>query len=148
VRLDSGNLVRTRARRCGRSFDDAGLTEAKIMATGESQRIQNHELVAAQAPIDVFGVGTELATSADAPSLGRGYKMVELEDASGRRYTAKLSETKHTLPGAKQIFRYADHDQLARSTECPSCPPGSLPAEALLRPVMIGGRLVEQLTLN
>jgi hypothetical protein len=61
------------------------------------------------------------------------------------RYTAKLSEDKHTLPGANKIFRYADHDQLARSTECPSCPPGAEPAEALLRPVMLGGRLVEPL---
>jgi hypothetical protein len=65
--------------------------------------------------------------------------MVELEESGHRRYTAKLSEDKHTLPGSKQVFRYATHDLLARSTECPS------PSEALLRPVMIGGRLVEPL---
>ncbi len=140
VRLDSGNLVEL-APAVRKILDDAGLRDAKIMATGDLNEYKIHELVAAQAPIDMFGVGTELATSADAPSLGVVYKLVELGD----RYTAKLSEDKHTLPGAKQIFRYADHDQLARSSECPSCPPGSAPAEALLRPVMIGGRLVEPL---
>ena len=34
---------------------------------------------------------------------------------------------------------------LARSTECPSCPEGAEPAEALLRPVILGGRLAEPL---
>ena len=71
--------------------------------------------------------------------------MVEMETSGARRFTLKLSEDKHTLPGAKQIFRYADHDVLARSSECPSCPPGSPPSEALLRPVIIGGKLVEPL---
>ncbi len=144
VRLDSGNLAEL-APAVRKILDDAGLAEAKIMATGDLNEHKIQELVAARAPIDVFGVGTELATSADAPSLGVVYKLVELEGASGRRYTVKLSEDKQTLPGAKQIFRYADRDQLARSSECPSCPEGSEPAEALLRPVIIGGRLVEPL---
>jgi nicotinate phosphoribosyltransferase len=148
VRLDSGNLVEL-APAVRKILDDAGLRDAKIMATGDLNEHKIHELVAAGAPIDVFGVGTELSTSADAPSLGVVYKMVELDTGqggcSGRRYTLKLSEEKHTLPGAKQIFRYADHDMLGRASECPSCPPGANPVEALLRPVIIGGRLVEPL---
>jgi len=144
VRLDSGNLV-TLAPAVRKILDDAGFPEAKIMATGDLNEYKIHELVAARAPIDVFGVGTELSTSADAPTLGVVYKMVELEASGNRRYTAKLSEDKHTLPGSKQVFRFATHDLLARSTECPSCPEGSSPSEALLRPVMLGGRLVEPL---
>src|SRR5262249_19493092 len=144
VRLDSGNLVEL-VPAVRKILDEAGLQDAKIMATGDLNEYKIHELVAARAPIDSFGVGTELATSADAPSLGVVYKLVELEAAGKSRYTLKLSEDKHTLPGTKQIFRYADHDVLARSTECPSCPPGSAPAEALLRPVILGGRLVEPL---
>src|SRR5208282_2149628 len=128
-------------------LDDAGLQDAKIMATGDLNEYKIHELVAARAPIDVFGVGTELATSADAPFLGVVYKMVELEASGNRRYTAKLSEDKHTLPGSKQVFRFTTHDLLARSTECPSCPEGSLPSEALLRPVMLGGQLIEPLPM-
>jgi nicotinate phosphoribosyltransferase len=150
VRLDSGNLVEL-APAVRKILDDAGLRDAKIMATGDLNEYKIHELVAARAPIDVFGVGTDLATSADAPSLGVAYKMVEMESASAvRRYTVKLSEDKATLPGTKQVFRYADRDVLARSKECPSCPAGAEPAdvelpEALLRPVILEGRLLEEL---
>ena len=144
VRLDSGNPVEL-GPAVRKILDDAGLRDAKIMATGDLNEHKIHELVAGKAPIDMFGVGTELATSADAPHLGVVYKMVELEDAGKKRYTLKLSEDKHTLPGAKQVFRYADHDLLARSSECPSCPPGAAPSEALLRPVILGGKLIEPL---
>jgi nicotinate phosphoribosyltransferase len=140
VRLDSGNLVEL-APAVRKILDEAGLKEAKIMATGDLNEYKIHELVAADAPIDVFGVGTDLATSADAPSVGVVYKMVEIED--DHRYTLKLSQEKRTLPGAKQIFRLADHDVLARSTECISCGTGEV--EALQRPVILGGRLVEPL---
>ena len=134
---------RTGSGGAGKILDDAGLTEAKIMATGDLNEYKIHELVAARAPIDVFGVGTDLATSADAPSLGVIYKMVEMESAHQHRYTAKLSYEKHTLPGAKQIFRHADYDVLGRSTECISC--GDDSVEALQHPVILGGKLVERL---
>ncbi len=154
VRLDSGNLVEL-APAVRAILDRAGLRDAKIMATGDLNEYKIHELVAANAPIDVFGVGTELATSADAPSLGVVYKMVEMESfvprspTGDRRYTLKLSDDKATLPGAKQVFRYADRDLLARTSECPSCPGGSGAlddgVEALLHPVILGGRLLEPL---
>jgi len=144
VRLDSGNPVEL-APAVRKILDDAGLSDAKIMVTGELNEHKIHELMAARMPIDSFGVGTELSTSADAPTLGVVYKLVELDHSGSRRYTLKLSEDKRTLPGAKQIFRYSDHDVLSRASECPSCPPGAAPSEALLRPVIIGGRLVEPL---
>ena len=144
VRLDSGNPVEL-APAVRKILDDAGLHDAKIMVTGDLNEHKIHEMVAARAPVDSFGVGTELATSADAPTLGVVYKLVELDYSGTRRYTLKLSEDKRTLPGAKQVFRFADHDLLARASECPSCPPGSPPSEALLRPVILGGELVEAL---
>lgn len=144
VRLDSGNPVEL-APPVRKILDDAGLRDAKIMVTGDLNEFKIHELVAARIPVDSFGVGTELATSADAPSLGVVYKMVEIEQKGRMRYTFKSSADKATLPGSKQIFRFADHDVLARSDECVSCPPGSPPAEALLRPVIIAGELVEPL---
>jgi nicotinate phosphoribosyltransferase len=144
VRLDSGNLGELAV--AARSIlDEAGLRDAKIMATGDLNEYKIQELMAARAPIDVFGVGTELATSADAPSLGVVYKLVELEEAGERRFPVKLSHDKQTLPGAKQIFRAADHDVLARATECIACGEGGTSCEALQRPVMIAGRLVESL---
>ncbi len=142
VRLDSGNLVEL-SFRARRILDDAGLPDAKIFATGDLNEHKIHELMAARAPLDAFGVGTDLATSADAPALGVVYKMVEIECGSERRFTAKLSEDKHTLPGAKQIFRLPDHDVIGLATECFSCDRSDV--EALQRPVILAGQLVEPL---
>jgi nicotinate phosphoribosyltransferase len=139
VRLDSGNLVEL-AKAVRSILDEAGHRDAKIMATGDLNEYKILEIAAAGAPIDAFGVGTELATSSDAPSHGAVYKMVELTTGGEKRYTAKFSADKSTLPGAKQVFRYADRDEIGRSQECPKAE-----CEALLRPVIIGGRLLEPL---
>jgi nicotinate phosphoribosyltransferase len=140
VRLDSGNLVEL-APAVRKILDDGGMPDANIMATGDLNEYKILELVAARAPIDAFGVGTELATSSDAPTLGVVYKIVEIETGREKRYTAKYSEDKHTLPGAKQVIRYHDHDCIGRSYECPA---DEREAEALLRPVILGGELVEK----
>jgi len=144
VRLDSGDMVQL-SRDVRKILDEASLTEAKIMASGDLNEEKVRAIVQTAAPIDAFGVGTELATSADAPNLSAVYKMVEIAVGGIKRFTAKQSADKHTLPGAKQVFRYADHDQVACSWECPSCPPGAPPAKALLQPVIIDGNLVEPL---
>lgn len=140
VRLDSGNLVEL-SREVRKILDDSGLKDAKIMATSDLNEYKILEFAAAGAPIDAFGVGTDLATSADSPSLGVVYKLVELNG----RFTAKFSEDKHTLPGAKQVFRFPTHDVIARSWECLGCGSGEEAAKALLRPVMLGGQLIEPL---
>ncbi len=139
VRLDSGNLV-VLSREVRRILDQSGLSGAKIMATGDLNEHKILELCAAGAPIDSFGVGTDLATSADAPNLGAVYKLVELEEAGARRYTAKFSADKSTVPGAKQVFRYQARDEIALASEA-----RGRDAEPLLRPVLRGGQLVEPL---
>jgi nicotinate phosphoribosyltransferase len=144
VRLDSGNLIEL-SRAVRGILDAAGLKDAKIMVSGDLDEHKIVEMVAARLPVDAFGVGTQLTTSADAPNLGVVYKLVELSTSGITRYTTKLSEDKQILPGAKQVFRFQDHDLIACSWECPSCPEGAPPSEALLRPVMIEGRLVEPL---
>ena len=88
------------------------------MVSGDLDEYRIRELVAAGAPIDAFGVGTQLATSADAPHMGAIYKMVELEICGIKRFTAKYSEDKPSLPGAKQVFRDVARDVIARSGEC------------------------------
>src|SRR6185312_9200102 len=90
------------------------------------------------APIDAFGVGTQLATSADAPTMGATYKITELSISGIKRFTAKYSADKVTVPGAKQVFRSDTRDVIARCGECGA-------GEALLRPVILGGNLVEPL---
>jgi nicotinate phosphoribosyltransferase len=137
IRLDSGDFPRlSRAARA--ILDEAGLQDAKIMLSGDLDEYRIRELVREGAPVDAFGVGTQLATSADAPSMGTIYKLVELDISGIKRFTAKMSEEKSTLPGAKQIFRFEDHDVLGRSGECSR-------GKALLRPVLLGGQLVEPL---
>jgi nicotinate phosphoribosyltransferase len=69
------------------------------------------------------------------------YKLVELDG----RVTAKFSEDKHTFPGAKQVFRFDGHDVIACSWECLGCGHDEPQARALLRPVMLKGRLIEPL---
>ena len=112
------------------------------MATSDLNEYKILEFAAAGAPIDAFGVGTDLATSTDSPNLGVVYKLVELDG----RVTAKFSEDKHTLPGAKQVFRFAGHDVVACNWECLGCGRASRAKRArCLRPVMLGGKLAEPL---
>ena len=77
VRLDSGNLVEL-SRAVRKILDDAGLQDAKIMATSDLNEYKILEYAAAGVPIDAFGVGTDLATSTDSPNIGVVYKLVEL----------------------------------------------------------------------
>jgi nicotinate phosphoribosyltransferase len=137
IRLDSGDFSRS-SRAARAILDEAGLQDAKIMLSGDLDEHRILELVKDGAPVDAFGVGTQLATSADAPNMGTIYKLVELDICGIQRFTAKASEDKATLPGAKQVFRFEDHDVLARSGECSK-------GKALLRPVLLGGQLVEPL---
>ncbi|HEV3485279.1 MAG TPA: nicotinate phosphoribosyltransferase [Vicinamibacterales bacterium] len=100
IRLDSGDLgdlaVRARA-----MLDDAGLTSVRIVASGNLDEDSVAALVARGAPIDVFGVGTEMAVSADAPRLDIVYKLVSYDGLD----RVKLSPGKRVLPGRKQVFR-------------------------------------------
>jgi len=137
VRIDSGDFLAL-SRQVRAILDQAGLPEARIMVSGDLDEYRIRELVDAGAPIDSFGVGTQLATSADAPALSAIYKMVELDICGIKRFTAKYSADKFSLPGSKQIFRDEARDVVARSGECGK-------GEALLRPVILGGRLVEPL---
>ncbi len=137
VRLDSGDF-NTVSRQVRGILDEAGLQQAKIMASGDLDEYRIRQLVRAGAPIDAFGVGTQLATSADAPSMGSIYKLVEVEICGIKRFTAKYSEEKGSLPGGKQVFRDVARDVVARSGECGK-------GEALLRPILLGGRLIEPL---
>jgi nicotinate phosphoribosyltransferase len=121
-------------------LDDSGYRDAKIMATGDLNEYKILELIADGAPIDSFGVGTELATSSDAPNHGAVYKLVEMRSGEERRYVAKLSADKSTLPGPKQIFRFGRKDLLACSHESHHDA-----REALLEPVILNGELVQSL---
>jgi nicotinate phosphoribosyltransferase len=133
VRLDSGDLDHL-AREARKLLDEAGLTDARIFASGGLDEHEVAGLVRAGAPVDAFGIGTQLGVSADAPYVDSVYKLVEYEG----RPVMKLSTAKATAPGRKQVWRRIDggeHVDLIglRDEEVPAG------AEALLHPVMRGG---------
>ena len=108
VRIDSGDLGE-HARRVRAILDDGGLRAITIFASGNLDEYALRELVAQGAPIDGFGVGTRMNTSADAPYLDCAYKLQEY-DGRPRR---KRSEGKATWPGRKQVYRRYDAADLA-----------------------------------
>lgn len=141
IRLDSGNLG---ALACGarERLDAAGLTEAQVFASSDLNEYRVAELLASDAPIDAFGIGTELVCTPDMPALGAVYKLVEVEGASGEmRPVAKRSSGKATYPGAKQVFRRLDAGQLAVLDEV-ALADESRPGEPLLVEMVHGGERV------
>jgi len=134
VRLDSGDLV-DHAKRVRAILDRGGLTETGIFSSGSLDEYELQRLLNAGAPIDGFGVGTRLDTSADAPYLDCAYKMVEY----GGEPRMKLSEGKITWPGRKQVYRrYDDAGEMVGDTlalETDDCA-----GEPLLSQVMRNGR--------
>ena len=145
VRLDSGDIV-AQSRMVRKILDDAGLKNAKIVASGDLNEYKISEMLRVGAPLDIFGVGTDLVTSRDEPALQCVYKLVEEEKNGKIIYKIKLSENKATYPAAKQVFRFVDadgnftHDVIAKADE--EAPDGS---EPLLAPVMRGGELISPL---
>lgn len=100
IRLDSGDVAAL-ARLARERLNAAGLPDVAVFASGGLDEYEIARLLVAGAPIDGFGVGTNFATSADAPTLETVYKLVAVDG----RPMAKRSTGKATLPGAKQVWR-------------------------------------------
>lgn len=144
IRLDSGDLG-TLSKKVREVLDKAGLPHVKILASGNLNEYKIAELVKAGAPIDSFGVGTDMVTSRDCPALDLTYKLVQIQERDGTiKYKSKTSPQKKTIPGKKQVFRQYDgkgmfkKDVIGLATE--KVPGG---ARALLRPVIRDGKLIE-----
>lgn len=149
VRLDSGDLAEL-SRQTRRLLDEGGRPDATIFASGDMNEHKIAALRAAGAPIDAFGVGTQLATSADAPYLNGIYKLVEVTRGGESRPTFKASAGKVTYPGPKQVVRETARqgdsevmagDRLVRLADEERFPA----AQRLLAPVMRGGEPVGEL---
>ncbi|MEM2447043.1 MAG: nicotinate phosphoribosyltransferase [Candidatus Bathyarchaeia archaeon] len=144
VRIDSGDLVAI-SREVRRLLDENGLSYVQIFASGDLDEYRIEELLNKGAKIDAFGVGTKMGTSADRPYVDIIYKLCEKADEKGMfAPIMKLSERKATLPGRKQVFRFADDkgyfvkDVIALEGE-------EVGGEPLLVKVMEGGRIVYDL---
>jgi nicotinate phosphoribosyltransferase len=133
IRLDSGDLAAL-AVKARQMLDAAGLSSVRIFASGGLDDTVVAALVNGGAPIDAFGVGTDLGVSRDAPSLDIAYKLVSYAGVD----RVKLSPGKLVLPGRKQVYRIerdgvATHDVIALAEE-------PAPGRPLLVPVMKQGQ--------
>jgi nicotinate phosphoribosyltransferase len=137
VRIDSGDLAE-HALHVRHILDAGGLHQCSIFASGGLDELSIRELMLAHAPIDGFGVGTRLDTSADAPYLDCVYK---LEEYAGRP-RRKRSEGKATLPGRKQVYRQYDGEGRMRG-DTVTLADDVRPGEPLLVPFMRDGRRLD-----
>lgn len=155
VRLDSGDLGQL-SKEVRRILDQAGMINTKIFASGDLNEHRIAELISDGAQIDSFGVGTDLATSYDAPALSGVYKLAGIEDNGDVSLRMKLSHDKATYPGAKQVWRltgqnakYA-HDVITMADEQQANfdSNGQSSWRALLGPVMKQGRVIEDFAMS
>lgn len=156
IRLDSGDLAYL-ARQARQMLDKAGLQHVKISVSNQLDEFLIKSLLEQDAPIDIFGVGTNMVTGKPDAALDGVYKLSQFDD----RPSIKLSETiaKVTLPHKKQVFRMLDEaGQFTGAdviTVADEKAPGKMlhpfdplktlsledcDKEALLHPVMVNGK--------
>jgi len=136
IRIDSGDLA-AQARMARSALDAHDCRKIRIVLSGSLDEQIIEQLTSRNVPVDVFGVGTALDVSADAPALDMAYKLQEYAGKPRR----KRSPGKATWPGVKQVFRERAAsggylcDRVARIDEQPG-------GEPLLIEVMRDGRRI------
>lgn len=109
VRLDSGDLAFL-SRESRRMFDEAGFPEVKIVASNELDEFVIDSIRDEGGRVDIYGVGTKLATCAGSGggALGGVYKLVAVDDMPKLKVTSDIA--KATLPGKKRVLRAVGPD--------------------------------------
>jgi nicotinate phosphoribosyltransferase len=104
VRLDSGDLAYL-SRRIRKTLDAANLEYVNIVASNDLSEHVIEAVIREGGRIDVYGVGTQLATGGGdgGGALGGVYKLVQLEDAPKMKLTA--DRVKSSIPGIKRVWR-------------------------------------------
>ncbi len=164
IRLDSGDLLAL-SQYARQALDAAHLAKAKIVASDNLDEYKITQLKQQGAPIDLWGVGTNLVTAYEQPSLGGVYKLAAIRQAGAPwQYKMKISDSadKISTPGILQVRRYflSDGrpfgDMLYNSDQLP--PLGQLQSQDgrkvvvqgrayqdLLQPVLQGQQLIRPL---
>jgi nicotinate phosphoribosyltransferase len=117
VRIDSGDIPEL-CREVRSIFDQEGFKDVKILVSGGVDEYDIERWISEGVPIDAFGVGTKLLTSADAPYLDIAYKLVEYDG----KPKFKESPGKKTFPYKRQVWRFLkdgkfDYDKVSRFQE-------------------------------
>jgi nicotinate phosphoribosyltransferase len=107
IRLDSGDLAYL-SKKARQMLNNAGLEYVQIVASNQLDEYLIRSLIDQNAPIDMFGVGTSIATGLPGSVLDGVYKLCEVNG----KPKIKLSENiqKITFPGMKQVYRYIDEN--------------------------------------
>ncbi len=109
IRLDSGDLAFL-SRESRRMLDEAGFPAVKIVASNELDEFVIDSIRDEGGRVDIYGVGTKLATGAGAGggALGGVYKLVEVDGLPKLKVTSDIA--KATLPGKKRVLRAVGPD--------------------------------------
>ena len=141
VRIDSGDLVE-HSKKVRKILNENGCEKVQIVASSDLNEYKIKKIIENNAPIDAFGVGTELATSRDDPAIAGVYKLIEYN----RKPKIKISEDKLTYSGKKQIYRiYNKQGEFKEDILSLDSEPHPSNSEALLIPVMKEGMLITEL---
>jgi nicotinate phosphoribosyltransferase len=115
VRLDSGDLAYF-SKLARKMLDEAGFTEAAVMASNELDEYVITSLKLQGAQLSAWGVGTKLITAHNDPALSGVYKLTAIRHPETHQwqYRLKLSEQKikMTVPGILQVYRCLDGEGL------------------------------------
>ncbi|HBB42151.1 MAG TPA: nicotinate phosphoribosyltransferase [Treponema sp.] len=118
VRLDSGDIAYLSAE-VRKELDKAGFKDATISVSNDLSEEIISTLVSQKAPIDSWGIGTQLATGGTESSFTGVYKMCARTDNSTGKLlpVMKFSDNpaKNTNPGVKNVFRLYDEEGMARA---------------------------------
>jgi len=143
VRLDSGDLTAL-SKSVRQILDEGGLGDVGILVSGGITEDRIRAMLEAGAPVQGFGVGTDLTVSSDVPALDCAYKLQEY----GGEPRRKQSPKKATWPGRKQVWRSFDADG-RMGGDIVGLEKDDQPGEPLLRQVMKeGARIAEAPTLD
>lgn len=106
IRLDSGDMAELSIE-ARKLLDEAGFENASIVASGNLDEHKIRALKERGACIDIWGVGTRLATAYDEPALDGIYKLAAIRRNSEWDYELKLSDTEAKIsnPGIQQVRR-------------------------------------------
>ncbi len=148
VRIDSGDLGLL-AYRVRAQLDELGATKTRVIVTSDLDEFAIAGLSAA--PVDGYGVGTELVTGSGAPTCGFVYKLVAREDSTGELVgVAKKSKDKISVGGRKYALRRLSPDGEAQAEVIGVGQPVSSDGDdrPLLVPLVRGGEVVGRESLQ
>ncbi|MGP3970257.1 nicotinate phosphoribosyltransferase [Streptomyces sp. 6N223] len=151
VRIDSGDLL-VIAHRVRQQLDELGAKDARIVVTSDLDEYAIASLAAA--PVDAYGVGTQLVTGSGHPTCSMVYKLVaraEREDAGAplKPVAKKSMGAKLSIGGVKWAARQPDADGVAEAEVVGTGPmPEELAARQLVVPLMRDGRAVARESLD